>query len=680
MPQNKRGEKILVVSNAPELADMVKEAVGGSLGVFHASHQQQGIDMARKEFPDLIVLGYLEPRGTAFELHRRFREGWITKNIPLVMVDLHPQDSSRRVLSMEEGLQVEADQYIVLPGRGGDTAVSGLAEPIARLRETLKNGLEERLNPLKAVILSPELFSVTWEQIPGRGAFEMQQEEVIENTRRAVRKGKIHAISVTDNPGGNPAISTEMLCTEIKKLGIEPLVHLAFRDKNRNQCESLLYGLAALGVRNVLMLTGDYPSTSGFGSRPKPVFDLDSVHGLQLVEMMNRGMECEAMGKKSTLAPTDFFAGAAVSPFKQTEPELLGQYYKLKKKIAAGAGFLITQVGYDARKFHELLLWLKVNGYNLPVLMNIYILPYGTGKMMNANQIPGCVVTDRLLATLDEERREKDKGRQARLERAAKMYAMAKGMGYAGAHIGGHGATYEMVEYIVTRGEELAPNWRDFLPEFDFPQKEGFYFFQKDEKSGLNLETPAKRNGKATHPVLYLFSRLAHVTLFNPESALFRALRPVARGVDHTPKLKSAFESLEHINKVALFDCMNCGDCGLFDVAFLCPMSQCPKNQRNGPCGGSFEGWCEVHEDKKCVWVRAYQRLKGHKEENSIGEYIVPPCNWELQHTSSWLNFYLGRDHSARRLGIQPFREKQPTPEEKTSQGEKPPQGQLKAA
>jgi methylenetetrahydrofolate reductase (NADPH) len=129
-------------------------------------------------------------------------------------------------------------------------------------------------------------------------------------------KGKVHAISVTDNPGGNPAISTEMLCTEIKKLGIEPLVHLAFRDKNRNQCESLLYGLAALGVRNLLLLTGDYPSNSGFRGRPKPVFDLDSVQGLQLVETMNRGMEQEAMGLKTVLAPTDFFEGPAVSPFK----------------------------------------------------------------------------------------------------------------------------------------------------------------------------------------------------------------------------------------------------------------------------------------------------------------------------------------------------------------------------
>jgi methylenetetrahydrofolate reductase (NADPH) len=386
---------------------------------------------------------------------------------------------------------------------------------------------------------------------------------------------------------------------------------------------------------------------------------------------MNRGMEHDAMGKKTILAPTDFFAGAAVSPFKAIEAELMGQYYKLKKKIETGARFIITQVGYDARKFHEVLTWLKVNNHNIPVLVNIYILPYGAARTMNSGQIPGCVVTEKLLAKLDEERNAKDKGRQTRLDRAAKMYAIAKGMGYAGAHIGGHGATYEMVDYIITKGEELTPKWQELLPEFDFPQKDGFYYFEKDEKTGLNTEQPAARTAKATHPPIYLLSRAAHATLFNPESIVFKSMRPVAKAIDgsHTPK--HVFEDAEHIAKVVLFDCQNCGDCGLFDVAFLCPTSQCPKNQRNGPCGGSNEGWCEVYpNERQCIWVRAYSRLKGHHEEDTIGEYIVPPNDWSLQYTASWLNFYMGRDHSAKRLGIKP---PEPKKKVKTNSGEDKP-------
>jgi methylenetetrahydrofolate reductase (NADPH) len=84
-------------------------------------------------------------------------------------------------------------------------------------------------------------------------------------------------------------------------------------------------------------------------------------------------------------------------------------------------------------------------------------------------------------------------------------------------------------------------------------------------------------------------------------------------------------------------------------------MSQCPKNQRNGACGGSYEGWCEVYpNEKKCIWVQAYERLKTYNEETKLGDTIVSPCNWDLWQTSSWLNFYLGRDHTAKRLGVKP--------------------------
>jgi 5,10-methylenetetrahydrofolate reductase len=103
------------------------------------------------------------------------------------------------------------------------------------------------------------------------------------------------------------------------------------------------------------------------------------------------------------LAPRDFFVGVCVSPFKQLESELMAQYYKLKKKTEAGAKFIITQIGYDARKYHELLQWLRVNHFDVPVLVNVYVLPYSTAKLMNSNRIPGCVVTDKLVAELAEE-------------------------------------------------------------------------------------------------------------------------------------------------------------------------------------------------------------------------------------------------------------------------------------
>jgi len=678
MEKLNKNRKVLVIGSIAELHQLMEETLRDRFEVIHASSESEGLSKARGERPEVLILGYLDPRGSSFRLHKKLREGWITKHTPQLIVDAHFPGQPEKAWTPAEAMQMDAEDYLSLEP-GDVTSVSQALEAL-KLTEKIEVKLSEKANSFKQAILDPKTFCVTWEQIPGRGAFEMQQETVFENVAKAAEMGRIHAISVTDNPGGNPAISTEMLCAEIKKVGSEPLVHLACRDKNRSQIESMLYGLAASGVRNILALTGDYPSPEGFEGKPKPVFDVDSVNVVRLAEAMNRGLEHFAMGKKVTLASTDLFVGVCVSPFKKLESELSAQYYKLKKKVQAGAKFIIIQVGYDARKFHEVLQWLRVNRDNVPVLANIYVLPLGAAKLMNSNKIPGCVVTDKLVAELAEEAKAPDKGKAGRLLRAAKLYALAKGMGYAGAHIGGHGITSDMVEYIITKGEELSKGWEKLVPEFDYPQPEGFYLFEKDPKTGLNTSVLAKRPSKTSPPFIYRLSRIAHVTLFEQKSWVFKMLRPVAKWADVSPKARALLEFSEHLAKTILFHCLNCGDCALFDVGFVCPMSQCPKSQRNGACGGSYRGWCEVYpNEKKCVWVQAYDRLKAYREENTLEDYIVPPCNWELWQTSSWLNFYLGRDHTAKRLGIKPPQKeaqienpkedkkppKEPTPEKK---------------
>jgi len=659
MKDTQKRPNVLVIGSEAEFRQMAGKSLESQFDVQYAANQNEALTKARTERPDVLILGYLDPRGTSFRLHKTLREGWITKHIPLLVVDVELPGRPEKRWTPQEAMEMDAEDYLSISLN--DTASIPQVMASLGLTERIDTKLSEKANTLREAILNPHIFCVTWEQIPGRGAFELQQELVIENVRKAAELGRIHAISVTDNPGGNPAISTEMLCTEIKKLGTEPLVHLALRDKNRSEIESVLYGLAAGGVRNILVLSGDYPSMEGFEGRPKPVFDMDPVNAVRLIETMNRGLEHRVMGKKVTLAPTDFFAGVCVSPFKQQESELIAQYYKLKKKIDAGAKFIITQVGYDARKFHELMQWLSTNRCTLPALANIYILPYGTAKLMSANKIPGCVVTSKLVAELAEEAKVQDKGKANRLLRAAKLYAITKGMGYAGAHIGGHGITSDMVEFIITKGEELSKNWQSLVAEFDYPQPNGLYLFEKDFRTGLNTDGLAQRPLNPSKPLIYRFSRLAHHLIFNEKSRRFKLLQRFAQRMDALPKVKRALGHVEHLVKAALFHCMDCGDCALFDIAYVCPMSQCPKNQRNGACGGSYEGWCEVYpNEQKCIWVQAYERLKAYNEEAKLGEIIVPPCNWNLWQTSSWLNFYLGRDHTAKRLGVKPPQPKNP--------------------
>jgi methylenetetrahydrofolate reductase (NADPH) len=652
MKSANRARHILVIGQNSDLAETIRKAIDGSIIVDYAASEAEGLGKLTEIHPDIIVLGRLNSWTSVLALYRELRDGWISHHASVLIVELNESGNAFRILS-DENLSMSIGENTFSPGSASSFLPAG--DFIYKLNEVIAQKLKARENRFKNSMLNPERFCLVWEQIPGPGAFEMRQELVMENARKAARSGKVCAISITDNPGGNPAIATDILCAEILKAGIEPVVHIAMRDKSRNQAESLLFQLTALDINNVLMLTGDYPSDLGFLGKSKPVFDLDSVNGLRLVAEMNRGMEREIMRKPVRLTASNFYAGVAFSPFKQMEAEVMGQFYKMQKKMEAGADFVITQVGYDARKMHEFQMWMKSKEYRIPALASIYVLSYPVAKTMHANHVPGCVVTDKLLSRIAVESEGKDQGKQARLDRAAKMYAIAKGMGYKGAYISGQGLPFESVEYIIAKGNDLAGSWMDLLPEFDFPQEKGFYFFERDTATGLNTPAPAQKPQKPKQPPVYLLSRLFHALIFEPGSPLFKLIQRIMRFIDKSSLRYRAFHFLERCSKTTLYTCKDCGDCALFDVAYLCPVSQCPKDQRNAPCGGSYLGWCEVYPDEKlCVWVRAYLRLKAQGKEDEIGKYIVPPCNWELWQTSSWINYFLGRDHSAKLKGITP--------------------------
>ncbi len=652
MKSANRTRNILVISRNPELAELTRAAAEDSIAVDYAANRDEGFGKLREIRPDIIIIGELDSPAAVARLYQDLREGWISHHASLLIVERNAAENTCRILS-DANLATGIGEYSLVTGSA--SPILRAEELLPRLKETITGKLADRENRFRSAMLNPDRFCLVWEQIPGPGAFETRQEVVLENARRAAQSGLVCAISITDNPGGNPAIATDILCAEIRRAGIEPLVHIAFRDRSRNQAESLLFQLAALNINNVLILTGDYPSNLGFTGKSKPVFDLDSVNGLRLVAEMNKGMEREILRKRVRLAATNFFAGVAFSPFKQMEAEVMGQFYKMQKKMEAGADFAITQVGYDARKLHEFLMWLKERDCRMPALASVYVLSYQVAKAMHENNIPGCVVTDKLLNRVAAESESRDKGKQARLDRAARLYAIAKGMGYKGAYLSGQGLPFESVEYIVGKGNELAANWRDLLPEFDHPQEKGFYYYDRDAETGLNAPAPAPRTQKASQPPVYILSRIVHALFFEPTAPFFNLARSLMRFINKSSFLYRLLHFFERGSKTSLYSCKDCGDCALFDVAYLCPVSQCPKDQRNAPCGGSFYGWCEVYPGKQlCIWVQAYARLKAQHKEDEIGKTIVPPCDWELWQTSSWINYFLGRDHSSRQKHISP--------------------------
>ena len=137
---------------------------------------------------------------------------------------------------------------------------------------------------------------------------------------------------------------------------------------------------------------------------------------------------------------------------------------------------------------------------------------------------------------------------------------------------------------------------------------------------------------------LDLLGRLLPVTR---DTWLRRRLSALMTWIDRRPKLAAALERAELAVKKPMFGCQACGNCVLGHMEYVCPQT-CPKQMRNGPCGGTRLGRCEV-VDRPCIWVGVYERAKAAGRVEALAEYIPPPDR-ALQGTSSWINYFLERD------------------------------------
>ena len=136
------------------------------------------------------------------------------------------------------------------------------------------------------------------------------------------------------------------------------------------------------------------------------------------------------------------------------------QYFKLRKKVEAGAQFVINQIGWNARKDDELLRWIRREALPVSVLANVYLLSRPAARAFHRGRIPGVVVTDELLALAERHEASPDKGRAFFVELAAKHVAVARGLGFDGVYLGGHtpASTFgEIVDLAGSlRGRRLA--------------------------------------------------------------------------------------------------------------------------------------------------------------------------------------------------------------------------------
>lgn len=214
----------------------------------------------------------------------------------------------------------------------------------------------------------------------------------------ALLKGKVDAVNVTDNQSAVMRICSLAVCKIAMEQGLEPILQMTCRDRNRIALQSDLLGASVLGIKNVLCMTGDHVS-AGDHKGAKPVYDVESVQLLKIVEELNNGKDMYANELKGS---ADFLQGAVVTPeANPLEPQLI----KFTKKVRAGAKFFQTQAIYDMERFKDFMKYARK--FPVKILAGLVVLKSaGMANFLN-NNVPGIRVPQVLIDELKTAGREK---------------------------------------------------------------------------------------------------------------------------------------------------------------------------------------------------------------------------------------------------------------------------------
>ena len=205
-------------------------------------------------------------------------------------------------------------------------------------------------------------------------------------SRVDVLSGLVDAVNLTDHPGSHMSVSPLALAPLIRERGLEAILQVTCRDRNRIAIQGDLLAAHVLGVENVLCLTGD-PVGAGDHPEAKTVFDLDSIRLLEAATSLNRGTD---MGSNRLKGAPSFYLGAAVNPFAS---ELADEIIRMEEKVSAGAQFFQSQAVFDTTQLAEFMAIVKPLG--APVIAGIILLKSGEmARHMNQN-IPGVLVPGR---------------------------------------------------------------------------------------------------------------------------------------------------------------------------------------------------------------------------------------------------------------------------------------------
>lgn len=240
-------------------------------------------------------------------------------------------------------------------------------------------------------ILRQGTFAVTSECGPPRGA----DPEVIRKKGEHI-KGVVDAINITDNQTSVVRMSSFASCIILKQLGVDPVLQMVTRDRNRIAIQSDILGAAALGINNILCLSGDHQKFGDHASA-KNVYDMDSIQLIQTVKKMRD--EGKFLGGEEIKGVPKMFIGASENPF--ADPFEF-RVIRLAKKVAAGAQFVQTQCIFNLERFKKWMEMVRERGLHEKVYILGGVTPMKSIGMANymKKEVPGMDVPDELIVRL----------------------------------------------------------------------------------------------------------------------------------------------------------------------------------------------------------------------------------------------------------------------------------------
>ena len=257
-------------------------------------------------------------------------------------------------------------------------------------------------------ILSDGKFAITAEVGPPKGS---DPSKIIQ--KGEILRGHVDAFNVTDNQTAVVRMSSMAACCILQKMDLEPVMQITCRDRNRIALQSDVLGASAVGIKNILCLTGDHQS---FGNHPeaKGVYDIDSIQLVQMVKNM-RDSGIFQSGDKILYKNPDVFIGAAANPFADPFEFRVD---RLEKKIKAGANFIQTQSVFNVNKFNIWMDEVRSRGIDKKVHILAGVTPLKSLKMTNRMRfhVPGVDIPDEIAKKMENAEDPKEEGFDIALE------------------------------------------------------------------------------------------------------------------------------------------------------------------------------------------------------------------------------------------------------------------------